>query len=130
MKLVRCDRCDKQVDVQLATFWSELKHNGVALDLCPHCSVLFDAFMSGINYVNDMTLVQKENEPKESKNESPKEPKKAEAPKAEPPKQKRVDAGKIHALADAGWKIKDIAEDVGCSEQTVRNHLAKGGPND
>ena len=122
MKILKCDRCDKQIDVQLATFWSELKHNGVALDLCPHCTELFDAFMSGINYVNDMTLAQKEKEPKK---EPPKEPKKAESPKP-----KRIDVGKIHALADAGWKIKDIAEDVGCSEQTVRNHLAKGGPND
>lgn len=118
MRIIKCDRCGKQMDAKLTELWSELKHNGVALDLCPHCTELFDAFMSGINYVNDTLPEQKE------------EPKKAEAPKAEPPKQKRVDAGKIHALADAGWKIKDIAEDVGCSEQTVRNHLAKGGPND
>ena len=120
MKIVKCDRCDKQIDAKLTELWTELSNNGVLLDLCPHCSELFDAFMSGINYVNDMTLAQKEKEPKK---EPPKEPKKAEAPK-------RIDVGKIHAIADAGWKIKDIAEEMGCSEQTVRNHLAKGGPND
>lgn len=38
-------------------------------------------------------------------------------------RQKRVDHGKIHALHEAGWKMRDIAMDVGCSEQTVYTSL-------
>ena len=34
-----------------------------------------------------------------------------------------VDKGKIIALRNAGWKYKDIAEDVGCSEATVYSVL-------
>lgn len=53
---------------------------------------------------------------KEKKNETSEEKK--------PP----VDHGKICALWRSGrWKIKDIAEDVGCSQQTVINHLKNEG---
>lgn len=56
---------------------------------------------------------------------------KDEAPKAEKPapapKQQRVDHGKICACYGAGWSIKDIAEEVGCSEPTVRDYLKKEG---
>lgn len=49
--------------------------------------------------------------------------KKAEKKPAEP----RVDHGKICACYGAGWPISKIADEVGCSEQTVRNHLIKEG---
>ena len=29
--------------------------------------------------------------------------------------------GKLGALTDGGWSVKDIADELGCSEQTVRN---------
>ena len=44
-------------------------------------------------------------------------PKKEEAPR------KPVDKGRIVALANAGWKVKDIAVDAKCSEATVYNVL-------
>lgn len=37
----------------------------------------------------------------------------------------RIDAGKLGALYRAGWEPKKIAEDLGCSTQTVRNYIAK-----
>lgn len=37
---------------------------------------------------------------------------------------KKIDHGRIVALSKAGRSIKWIADDIGCSEQTVRNHLA------
>ena len=50
-------------------------------------------------------------------------PKKA----ASNPRAAEIDKGKIVALWTAGWKIKDIAEECGCSTQTVYNTLeAKG----
>lgn len=36
-----------------------------------------------------------------------------------------VDHGKIVALARAGWSVAKIADEMRCSDQTVRNHLAK-----
>ena len=52
-----------------------------------------------------------------------------EEQKPEPVKKERVDHGRIVALYTARdpWSIKDIADDVGCSAQTVINHLKKEG---
>lgn len=46
-------------------------------------------------------------------------------PKAEKPKQekRKVDHGKIIALHNAGWGPSKIATEVGCSMQTVLNHI-------
>ena len=45
-------------------------------------------------------------------------------PKKEPAK---VDHNKICALYKAKWTIAKIADEMGCSEQTIRNHLDKEG---
>lgn len=42
--------------------------------------------------------------------------------KKAPPK---VDHGKIIALHKAGWNVPAIAFELGCSDQTVYNHLAQ-----
>lgn len=49
-----------------------------------------------------------------------------EKPEAPKPKKtvgrrKKFDMGKLGALTDGGWSVKDIADELGCSEQTVRN---------
>lgn len=55
-----------------------------------------------------------------------KEEKKAK--NADEEKKPPVDHGKICALwRSARWTVKDIAEDVGCSQQTVVNHLKSEG---
>ena len=54
-------------------------------------------------------------------------------PEPEPVKPKiksRIDHDKIVSLCQAGWKVADIADECGCSEQTVRNHIARECPND
>ena len=55
-------------------------------------------------------------------------PKKA-APTApqKKPGRKTVDTGKIKSLRQGGWTVAEIADDLGCSQQTVRNNLAKMG---
>ena len=53
-------------------------------------------------------------------------PKKA-APAKPAQRKSRVDVGRIKALRTGGWTIADIADDVKCSQQTVRNNLAKLG---
>lgn len=42
------------------------------------------------------------------------------------PSRKRVDMGKIKALADAGWNAQRIAEEMGLSAPTVRKYLKEG----
>lgn len=39
----------------------------------------------------------------------------------------RIDHGKIVALYKAKWSIKKISDEIGCSQQTVINHLKKAG---
>lgn len=51
------------------------------------------------------------------------DPKKA-APKKRGPKPKKLDHGKIIALHNGKWPVAKIADEMGCSEQTVRNHIA------
>lgn len=99
MRIIKCDRCGKQMDAKLTELWSELRHNGVVLDLCPKCAEQFDVFMR-----NDFT----------------------EEPKQEPEtKQKKIDIGKIYALYDANWSTKAIADELGVTQQTVRNWLKR-----
>lgn len=44
------------------------------------------------------------------------------------PRALEIDKGKICALWQSGrWSVKNIASDVGCSEQTVRNTLQAQG---
>lgn len=39
--------------------------------------------------------------------------------------QRKTDTGKLYALADAGWTPAKIADELGVSEQNVRNWLNK-----
>lgn len=39
-------------------------------------------------------------------------------------KPKRLDHGKIMALHKGNWPVAKIADEMGCSEQAVRNHIA------
>ena len=40
-------------------------------------------------------------------------------------KASKIDKGKIIALGRAGWKVNDIAKEVGCSATTVRDVVRK-----
>lgn len=51
------------------------------------------------------------------------EPKKR-GPKAGGKKPKKLDHGKIMALHKGKWPVAKIADEMGCSEQAVRNHIA------
>ncbi len=53
-----------------------------------------------------------------SKDELSKEDKK-------PTERKKIDRGKLMALKNAGWKAKDIADEMGISEGTVNNTISK-----
>ena len=42
-------------------------------------------------------------------------------------KRKSFDTGKLKALRNAAWSIAKIADEMGVSEQTIRNHMKKEG---
>lgn len=51
------------------------------------------------------------------------EPRKSEKPKKankEPVKNQHYDRGKVAALTKAGWSVKQIADELGCTDNTVR----------
>ena len=58
----------------------------------------------------------KEQKPKP---ENKQEPKKTGRPK--------LDTGKMVACRKAGWSIAKIADEMGCTQQTVANHLHEAG---
>ena len=53
------------------------------------------------------------------------EPVKLKAPKESKPapNKKKLDDGKMLALRKAGWTYAKIADEMGCAEQTVINHI-------
>lgn len=65
-------------------------------------------------------------EPKPVPKKEPK-PKKVEQVKLDPPEKekpkKKLDDGKMLALRRAGWSYDKIADEMGCSAQTVANHI-------
>ena len=44
----------------------------------------------------------------------------------EEPAKKKIDHDEIIRMAQEGCTPREIAEQIGCSEQTVRNHIARG----
>jgi len=52
---------------------------------------------------------------------------KPEPPKPEAPNKKQIDVGKMKALRNAGWSMKQIAEEMQLAPSTVCEHLKKDG---
>lgn len=42
------------------------------------------------------------------------------------PQRKELDMGKVRALREAGWSLKNIGDEMGCSPQTIANALQEG----
>lgn len=90
-----------------------------------------DTMVSDLYGADGYVIMQEEPEPepvpepkpaKQSK--QPKQKKQIWEPKQDPV---RIDHGKIVALYKAKWLIKKISDEIGCSQQTVINHLKKEG---
>jgi len=58
---------------------------------------------------------------------TPPKPKAEKKAKVKPAGKPEIDEGKIRVLKAAGWSVAKIADEIGCSEQTVANHLKKEG---
>ena len=84
--------------------------------------------ISALAYLDKLDPPPEQSEQKpEQKDEKPeqKPEKTSSAPKKK--KQSKIDTGKIKALREGGWTLAGIAREMGCSQQTVANHLKKMG---
>ena len=120
---VFCDTCGKSIEkatIYRAAF-SVYDHDthsfnsiGKEIDLCTGCYTKFTKISSP------------EEKPEEKE---PSEPAKAEKEKSKPPdpEEKKIDDGKIWALAHAKkpWTMEQIAEEMGIPKSTVYYHLKK-----
>lgn len=72
--------------------------------------------------LRDVTVYRKEEEPSKKEIEE-----KALQQKELPKKEKRnpIDRGKVMALARGKWTVKEIAEEMHCSGQTIRTIIAE-----
>lgn len=111
-----CDRCQKMTEHPIAlnfsimdvvtrdlTEWSRLPE---CVELCEACAVEISNIVT--SQPKAAAITQQE----------PEEDKKKRGRKAI-----RVDTGKIVALRKAGWKVKDIAEEIGLTTSQVSNVL-------
>ena len=94
-----CDLCGRQMMIPYLQISIEAEEGETEeRDLCEACTMR-------------IRKPEKDAEPHEEK------PKKArKAPKREP-----VDRGKVMALAQAKWPVTKIADEMGCSAQTIYN---------
>ena len=117
--VINCDKCGKEIEGNPARLeFYETERDDVSpikllyqpdQDYCVDCVTELIALIDNFKPTNEEEKVEK----------------KAESKK---PRKRRVDVGKIWALYDAGWKTKDIAIDVECTPQTVRNILNADRP--
>lgn len=102
-----CDRCGKEI-VNYKALENDVFAGKIHKDLCDDCCRELETI------VNDW-LTQK---PEPVQEEA--------APKAKggrARKQFDIDMGKVGALKRAGWQMEKIAEEFGCSVQTLRNRI-------
>lgn len=116
-----CDHCGEEIPngeeeaVKVSTFSDD---PGRCLgDLCLKC---YEAFTKTIRIF--MHVEKEQPEPEHPKPE-PEKPKKGVKGNGGARHKVKLDLGKVGALYAAGWSVKQIAEEMHCSEQTIRNHL-------
>lgn len=96
-----CDRCGREIGDEPAS-WLQHPSSGLTYDLCTECTAAADDLIS--RFI-DCKPVEKTK------------------PKKKATRGAHLDLGKIGALRCAGLGIKAIAEEMKCSEQTIRNHM-------
>lgn len=71
----------------------------------------------------------KQNVEHDKKQDKPKSgaPKKSETKSGAPKKKDNFDTGKMIACLRAGWSVAKVADELGVSDQTIRNRMKKEG---
>ena len=127
---IYCDVCGKQITGKVyKVFIGEQDADKIEDDPCykeyeqenDFCEGCIDSVAQLIATFTSKPALDETEEPKPVE-EKPKKQ------KADKDKRKKVDAAKVWALYDANWGTADIAAEMMCSTQTVRNILAKDRP--
>ena len=133
--IIKCDRCGGVIeyDPYKIRFFTEdrnptgdmdcIRTGCDRLELCQNCveelMYQIEQFMQP-----DEARPEPEAEPEEKPAEEPEPETGGAEPQQEPPKYRgKIDAGRVRALYEAGWSVKEIAGEFGVSEQTVYNWL-------
>lgn len=116
--LITCDKCGAEIEGKPArvSFYDtdrESEDVGQALyepnqDYCDDCVAEMIALIDNFKPKKEETKVEKEEQKK--------------------PRKRKTDVGKIWALHDAGWKMKDIALDAEVAISTVHRVLKQPRP--
>lgn len=133
-----CDKCGKEIEGApcVVRFTSSVLTS--SNDFCEECYALaaaaLECWMSEEEpevveeYVTETLEEEEEEEPE--KEEEPEEEEEQPEPLSKARKErKEIDRGKIMALTRAGWDARKIADEMGCTQQTVYQvrWLAKKG---
>ena len=127
MRVIRCDRCGREIHPAqinkigyVALNWRLIDTDDLEdgnpyehCDFCPDCMEEIKSFIEGKH-------------PAAAEEDAP-DPDPAPAKDKKKPGKKAVDKGKVGALWDAGWSIKDIASEMNCSDERVRQILRELG---
>ena len=118
-RIIKCDRCGGEIEEGHIGYVAMMQRSIDGdlcgdnpfenMDFCPECMELIGKFVSN-------EPATREGTPRAAAGRK----RKAERLKPGP---KKVDAGKIRALADAGWTYDSIADEMGLSAATVQKYL-------
>lgn len=132
-----CDRCGKEIGDgnvgYIATNWRSMTDGNLLGDnpheekhFCKDCMKEIEEFVSkspeNVNKTEESVSETPESDSKEVKSVSicEEQPPEQEEPKG---KRKQIDIGKIMALKNAGWKNKDIADEMHMEPQAVASAI-------
>ena len=135
--IIRCDHCGKrsegnpykvcleQIDRETDDYSIEQTEDQKKvreMDWCENCFRNLTAFLLDTSHkllVAPNVIRKEENVIKEPENESEPPVPSSDASGGAPKKKVKIDIGKLKALFDAGWKVKDMASEFGVSEQAI-----------
>lgn len=126
-----CDKCGKEIEGApcVIRFTSSILES--SNDFCEECYALAAAALECWMCEEEPELEEEEPEKEtEEEKEEPEEEEEQPEPLGEVvKKRKELDRGKIMALTRAGWDARKIADEMGCTQQTVYQvrYLAKKG---
>ena len=144
MIIVKCDRCGAEIAKEAQKYRVEIVAKRDAdsdgyveetiNDLCDHCRKELHRFLSLADYYWDTHDPSGGDLPPEDDENDEKSvggmkwiPEKTKAPARQQGERKKradnVDHGKIIALRNAGWPVKEICAEMNLSSATVFNHL-------
>ena len=142
----KCDKCGKTTDkpIRIEAWYMDKTgslsgkayiFNGEEsneLDLCEDCAKALNEFIYPMDPEEEEELEEEEEPfiPKKLTDKLKKDLVKEIAPqkRARPGTKRSLDMGKVKALREAGWSLKQIAEEMGgCSPQTIANRLKEEG---